>query len=73
MEPRIKSGQTCVLKPIVHGDELKVDDVVLCKVRGKEYLHKIHAIDRGRYLIGNNKGHVNGWISINSIFGKLVE
>ena len=69
MEPRIKSGQECVIVPIT--ESLRVDDVVLCRVKGREYLHKICAIDRGRYQIGNNKGRINGWIGMNSIFGKL--
>ena len=51
-------------------DSLSVDDVVLCKVGGRQYLHLIKAIDGNRFLIGNNRGGVNGWIGYNSIYGK---
>ncbi|MEM7245449.1 MAG: S24/S26 family peptidase [Acidobacteriota bacterium] len=71
MRPKILSGQLCTVAPAVEG-ELDVGDIVLCKVKGHQYLHLIKAIQGPRYLIGNNRGHVNGWITLNSIFGKLL-
>lgn len=60
MHPLIKSGQEVTLSPDV--SDIKVEDVVLCKVNGKQYLHLVKAVDtNGRYLIGNNKGNINGW------------
>jgi hypothetical protein len=47
-------------------------DVVLCKVYGREFLHLVKAVQDGRFQIGNNKGHVNGWVGANGIYGKLV-
>lgn len=69
MSGRIESGQSVLLKPCTK-DDLNVNDVVLCKVKGNDYLHLISAIDGERYQISNNKGHINGWISLRSIFGK---
>jgi hypothetical protein len=71
MAPKIRSGQLCTVAP-VDATELDVGDIVLCKVRGAEYLHLVKAIDGERFQIGNNRGHINGWISANAIFGKLV-
>lgn len=71
MKGKIESGQLCVVSP-VDGD-IEVGNVVLCKVRGKEYLHLVKAIDGNRYQIGNNRGFINGWIGVNGIFGKLME
>lgn len=71
MQPRIKSGQLCTVEP-VDPTRLQVDDVVLCKVRGSEYLHIVKAIQDGRYQIGNNRGHINGWVGANCIYGKLM-
>ena len=71
MTPRIKSGQLCTVEP-VKAEDLEADDVVLCKVRGAEYLHIVKAIQDGRYQIGNAKGHVNGWVGPHSIYGRLV-
>ncbi|WP_338849809.1 hypothetical protein V8J88_12185 [Massilia sp. W12] len=72
MMPKIKSGQLCTVAPAEPG-ALGVDDIVLCKVHGVEYLHLIKAIQGGRFQIGNNRGKINGWISANSIFGRLIK
>jgi hypothetical protein len=71
MSPRIKPGQLCTVEP-VNATALEVDDIVLCRVRGNEYLHLVRAIQGDRFQIGNNRGHINGWIGKSSIFGKLV-
>lgn len=68
MEPKIKSGETVTVAPI--GERVpRVGDIVLCKVRGREYLHLIKKVRGARYLIGNNRGGENGWIGRSSIFG----
>jgi hypothetical protein len=72
MQPRIKSGQLCTVAPIADVAELEVDDIVLCKVRGTEYLHLIKAIQGARFQIGNNRGHINGWVTAGTIYGKLI-
>jgi hypothetical protein len=72
MQPRIKSGQLCTVEPCQPGT-LQVDDVVLCRVRGAEYLHIVKAIQDQRFQIGNNRGHINGWVGPNAVFGKLVK
>jgi len=71
MTGRIESGQLCTIAP-VDPSALKVDDIVLCRVRGTEYLHLIKAIQDSRFQIGNNRGKINGWIGANSIFGKCI-
>jgi len=72
MKGKINSGQLCILAP-AKKDELKVGDIVLCKVNGNQYLHLIKAIKDDRFCIGNNKGHINGWISFNYVYGKLIK
>ena len=71
MSPKIKSGQLCTVQPIDPAS-LRAGDIVLCRVRGQEYLHLIKAIQGARYQIGNNRGRINGWISAAGIFGKCV-
>jgi hypothetical protein len=71
MKGKIESGQLCTVTP-VDGSTLAVGDIVLCKVRGNEYLHLIKAINGPRFQIGNNRGLVNGWSGANSIFGKCI-
>jgi len=71
MKGKIESGQLCTVTPITP-EEISVGDIVLCKVNGREYLHLVKAIQGQRFQIGNKRGHINGWISANSIFGKCV-
>ena len=68
MVGRINSGQLCTIEPI-DGHAIDVDDIVLCKVKGREYLHIVKAIQGRRFQIGNNRGFINGWISAHAIFG----
>ena len=71
MQPKIKSGQLCTVSP-VDVSTLEVGDIVLCKVKGNEYLHLVKAIQGERFQIGKNRGHINGWIYANGIFGRLI-
>jgi len=71
MTGRIESGDLCTVAP-VNCSTLSVGDIVLCKVRGAEYLHMVKPISGERFQIGNNRGRINGWIGANGIFGKCV-
>jgi hypothetical protein len=73
MSGKIESGQLCTVEPLSRPTQLEKGDIVLCKVNGNEYLHLIKAVQGQRFQIGNNRGRINGWIGINSIFGKLVK
>jgi hypothetical protein len=71
MTPLIKSGQEHILAPVTL-DEVEVDDIVYCKVKGRFYTHLVKAKnDKRGFLIGNNKGGLNGWTK--QIYGKVVE
>jgi len=70
MSPIINSGQDHKLAP-AKLEDVSVDDVVYCKVKGNFYTHLVKAKgDRG-VLIGNNKGGINGWTK--SVYGKVIE
>lgn len=66
----VNDGDLVTVAP-VEGD-LEVGDVVLCKVKGREYLHLIAGKRDDQYLIGNNRGGINGWTARKNIFGKLT-
>lgn len=68
MAGRIESGQLCTIEPVDHS-KITVGDIVLCKVRGNEYLHIVKAIQGPKFQIGNNRGLINGWVGANAIFG----
>lgn len=73
MTGRVNNGQLCTVEPIKDLSCLSKGDVVLCKVGGNQYLHLISAISTNRWQISNNKGHVNGWVGENGIYGKLIK
>lgn len=72
MAGKIESGQLCTVEP-VELSHLRVRDIVLCKVNGREYLHLIKAIQGNRFQIGNNRGRINGWVSAGAIFGRCIK
>lgn len=75
MKGKINDGQLVTLRPYNNQIEeaLTVGEVVLVKVRGRVYLHTIKATMGHRYLIGNERGGINGWVSGNAIYGVVTE
>src|SRR5436189_5733591 len=68
MRGKVNDGDLVTLEPCDPAT-LQPDDIVLVKVRGRDYLHLIKAVDGERFQIGNNRGHANGWVGRNCIFG----
>lgn len=73
MRGRIESGQLVTLDP---RRVPQIDDAVLCRCKGNVYVHLVKAI-RGhgpqqRFLIGNNRGGLNGWVGRAAIYGVVV-
>jgi hypothetical protein len=52
--------------------EIEKNDIVLCRVGRAQYLHLVSAIKNGRFQISNNKGHVNGWVGLDNIYGICI-
>lgn len=80
MAGRIESGQLVTVVPLTDEAkrELGAGDIVLCKVRGDEYLHLIKGVRRSgqdpvEFQIGNNRGGINGWTPSSKIFGKCIK
>lgn len=75
MTPYIKDGQEVTVRPFKDNEPMLLEDIVLAKVHGRFYLHRIVNVDMvtQRVLIGNAHGHVNGWTSQDKIYGILVE
>jgi hypothetical protein len=72
MTGKVNDGARVTLAPCDPAD-LEIGDVVLVKVRGNIFLHLIKACRDGQYLIGNNRGGINGWVTAKAIYGKAVE
>lgn len=71
MTGKISSGQLCEVKPLDRDPQK--GDVVLCKVRGTQYLHLVSAVRGDQYQISNNHGHVNGWTPRKNVYGILTK
>lgn len=78
MEPIIKSGELVTVEPASY---YRCGDIVLCTVRGRDYLHLIkskiiRADENGdggssiTYVICNAKGHING--KTTKVYGRRV-
>jgi hypothetical protein len=70
MAPVIESGTLVTVAP---SDIYEVDDIVLCSFQERQYLHFIKQILGKDYLIGNNRGGINGWTTKDKIYGKLIK
>ena len=72
MEGLISSGQLVTVEP--RGARMpQKGDIVLCKVKAVVYLHLVKAVESdGRYLIGNNRGGLNGRTPLAQIYGFCV-
>lgn len=70
MKGKVNDGNLVTIEPWP-AEKLEVDDIVLCRVNGNDYLHLIKAKDGGRFLIGNNKGGTNGWTR--TVYGKVTK
>jgi hypothetical protein len=72
MTGKIASGDLCTVTPLAD-HTLAIGDIVLCRVKGSQYLHLVKAIaSDDRYQIGNNRGGINGWIGRAQIYGRLI-
>lgn len=72
MRPKVNDGDRVTLVPCTLED-LVVGSIVLVRVGGNDYLHLVTAIDGQRVQIGNNRGHVNGWVGPAAIYGRAVK
>ena len=68
MKGKVNDGAQVTVEPCDPAT-LRVGDIVLVRVKGKDYLHLIKAVNQGRLLIGNNRGGTNGWVGHNCIYG----
>ena len=73
MSGLIESGQLCVVQPLNMPETLSVGDIILCTVNGNQYLHLIKGIKGNQFQIGNNRGGINGWITGDKIYGRLIK
>lgn len=64
--PKVNDGDLVTLTPCTSGD-IEVGAIVLVCVSGNDYLDLVTAKDGERFQIGNNRGHINGWVDLSAI------
>lgn len=72
MKGKVNDGDLVTVEPC-QAEDLAVGDIVLVRVKGHDYLHLVKAINQNRFLIGNNRGGINGWVGHNCIYGKATK
>lgn len=72
MTGKVNDGDRVTVEPC-NKETLEVGDIVLVRVKGNDYLHLIKAKNQDRFLIGNNRGGINGWVGHNCIYGKAIK
>ena len=73
MKGKVNDGALVTVEPCDPA-QLEVGHIVLVRVKGNDYLHLVKAIDaRGRFQIGNNRGHINGWVGPHCIYGRATK
>ncbi len=71
MTGKVNDGQLCTVEPLAERIPV-VGEIVLCRVKGNQYLHLVKAIQGPRFQIGNNRGGINGWVTLRQIYGRLI-
>lgn len=70
MTPKINSGDQVTVRPCISPPV--AGDIVLCRVSGNQYLHLVSAIQGDRFQISNNHGYINGWTTLEKIYGVVI-
>lgn len=81
MKGIIEHRQPITCASIKDYSKIEVGDAVFCKVKGYYYTHLVKAIRENKsddgsvfeFLIGNNRGGINGWTNQNKVFGKVIK
>ena len=72
MKGRIADRSLVTLKPC-DPEKLIEGDAVLVWVGDRDTLHLIKKIEGGRFLIGDNRGNIDGWVKASDIYGIVVD
>lgn len=72
MVGRLNPGEDLVLVAYSRDCILNCGSIVLARVRRRWCLHQVVAIDGERLLIGDTKGYINGWTTLDQVIGVVV-
>ena len=73
MSGLIESGDFVKVVPVDKTWPLRVGDIVLCRVKGREYLHLVKDLNGDQVEFGNYRGRINGLTSLGQCFGRVVQ
>ena len=70
MAPLMVEGDLVTVVP-AKIEEVKVGDVVLCKISRTHYLRRIEEVGNNQVLVGDLRNQTTGWCSI--VYGKVTK
>ena len=74
MRAVLKHGQTLTFSPVHDYREVQINDIVIVKWLGGNYImHLVGEINGDQFLIVNSLGKENGWVKGNAILGRVTE
>ena len=79
LHPRVKSGECCQYAPVFTHNDVKEKDIVFCQIKGRYWGHMVKkktfvgGKDEFEYTISNIRGWENGTITLEHIYGKVVD
>jgi hypothetical protein len=71
MTGKVNDGDLVTVAPCEPA-KLSVGAIVLVRVKSHDYFHLVKAVNGEHFLIGNNRGGINGWVEHNCIYGSPV-
>jgi signal peptidase I len=70
MNPYLQQGDVVMLQP-ASKDTILVGDFVLCRVSGRDYLHRVVSKNGDKFLIADGTGTKKGSAVYGQIFGRV--
>jgi len=70
----VEDGQLVIVEPVITRS-VCIGEIVLARIRkGRFVMHLVKDIkDSLRYLIGNNIGGLDGWVSVDAVYGRICK
>ena len=70
LEPFMVEGDLVTMSPI-EAKQVKVGDIILCKIGRTHYLRIVKEAVNNRFFMGDNRNQTVGWTEI--VYGKVIK
>ncbi len=70
-EPPLEEGSEVTLTPLPAGTKIRVGDVLLVRIKGRDFLGYVLAKRRDQFLMGDAKTS-RGWVREPALYGRVL-